>query len=230
MKTGPGFAGCFGKVRGNGDFITRRLPPEFVGRWDMMLQAGLLQGRATLGDDWLQVYLNAPLWYFALGADVVGPAAWAGVLMPSVDRVGRHFPLTIAAPLFDASALPEWLHGARSWFTRCGELALATLSEGAERMQLEAGLAALTIAPFDGDMPHGSWRDTPCQAEAGATWPSVACERGESVWWTDGAETLAPSMRGCAGLPDALQLVGLFDGGTAGWPWHCELRAPPVTP
>jgi type VI secretion system protein ImpM len=47
--------------------------------------------------------------------------------------------------------------------------------------------------------------------------------RGNSVWWTDGCGTLAPSMRGCAGLPDALQAAGLFSGGTAGWPWHRPL-------
>ncbi|SAL80447.1 hypothetical protein AWB74_05725 [Caballeronia arvi] len=32
--TSPGVAGCFGKVRGNGDFVTRRLPPCFVESWD----------------------------------------------------------------------------------------------------------------------------------------------------------------------------------------------------
>ena len=44
---GPGVAGCFGKLRGNGDFVTRRLPACFVEPWDAMLQAGLLASRAS---------------------------------------------------------------------------------------------------------------------------------------------------------------------------------------
>lgn len=32
---GPGF---FGKVRTQGDFVSRRLPPEFVQPWDICLQ------------------------------------------------------------------------------------------------------------------------------------------------------------------------------------------------
>jgi type VI secretion system protein ImpM len=213
MKCGPGLAGCFGKVRCNGDFVTRHLPPEFVTRWDLMLQAGVLHGRAALGDDWVRVYLSAPLWYFVLGADVVGPTAWAGVLMPGVDRVGRHFPLTIAAPV-DACALSAWLGSAQAWFIRCGEVALATLDSGAGLAQLEAGLGALVVGAGEGGMPAGSPGNVLLSTVEDALCAGTAGSRGICVWWTDGGETLAPSMRGCAGLPDALQVAGLFDGGT----------------
>jgi type VI secretion system protein ImpM len=222
MKCGPGLAGCFGKVRCNGDFVTRHLPPEFVTRWDLMLQAGVLHGRAALGDDWVRVYLSAPLWYFVLGADVVGPTAWAGVLMPGVDRVGRHFPLTIAAPV-DACALSTWLGNAQPWFIRCAEVALATLDSGAGLAQLEAGLGALVVGAGERGMPAGLPGDVLLSTVEDALCAGTAGSRGNCVWWTDGGETLAPSMRGCAGLPDALQVAGLFDGGTAGWLWHSPL-------
>lgn len=222
MKCEPGPAGCFGKVRCNGDFVARRLPPDFVARWDLMLQAGVLQGRSSLGDDWPRTYLNAPLWYFVLGDNVIGPTAWAGVLMPGVDSVGRHFPLTISAPV-DACVLPTWLGSAQAWFRRCGELALTTLAGGADLAQLEAKLAALAAVTCDGTLSDRLPGDALLSTVADAICAATAGGRGNCVWWTDGGETLAPSMRGCTGLPDAMQVAGLFDGGTAGWLWHRQL-------
>jgi len=209
MNGTRGCAGCFGKVRSYGDFVTRNLPPGFVARWDAMLQAGMLASRAAHGDDWLTLYLRAPLWYFVLGADVVDENVWAGVLMPSVDSVGRHFPLTIAAaPGRDQGDGSEvhyaWLIDARSWFERCGELALATLGATATLPELEQGLLTPGSVTPDGEAHHGAW-------------PIDSCTRGASLWWTDGSDTIAPSVRRCPGLPGALQLSGLFDGDMAGW-------------
>ncbi|SAK50041.1 type VI secretion system-associated protein TagF [Caballeronia ptereochthonis] len=185
----PGIAGCFGKLRGNGDFVARRLPPCFVEPWDAMLQAGLLASRAALGRAWLDAYLTAPLWCFALGDGVVGETGWAGVLMPSVDSAGRHFPLTIAAPL-EAAAWPMWRAHAHGWFARCGALALATLDKGARLADFDAGLLAL---------PHA-------HDATGVPAPSHAGARGMSDWW-HGA-----SARTSAGLPDAAFVAALFGG------------------
>jgi type VI secretion system protein ImpM len=184
----PGVAGCFGKLRGNGDFVTRRLPACFVEPWDAMLQAALLASRAARGPAWLDAYLTAPLWRFALGGGVLGESGWAGVLMPSVDSAGRHFPLTIAAPV-DPLVWPLWRAYADAWFERCGALALATLEENARLADFDAGLLALSHAH------DASGDSTPLQAGA----------RGISVWWQ------AEEARTSAGLPDAAFVAGLFD-------------------
>lgn len=186
---GPGVAGCFGKLRGNGDFVTRRLPRSFVGPWDAMLQAGLLASRATLGCAWLDAYLTAPLWCFALGGGVIGESGWAGVLMPSVDHAGRHFPLTIAAPV-EARTWLAWRSHAGGWFARCSALALATLAEGACLSDFDAGLLALT--------PMHDATGLPVPPQAGA-W-------GMGDWW-NGA-----SARASEGLADAAFVAALFDG------------------
>ncbi|KXU83738.1 hypothetical protein CI15_24635 [Paraburkholderia monticola] len=184
----PGVAGCFGKLRGNGDFVTRRLPACFVEPWDAMLQAALLASRAARGPAWLDAYLTAPLWRFALGGGVLGESGWAGVLMPSVDSAGRHFPLTIAAPV-DPLAWSLWRAHADAWFERCGALALATLEERARLADFDAGLLALSHAHDAG----------------GVATPLLAGARGISVWWqAEGART-------SAGLPDAAFVAGLFD-------------------
>jgi type VI secretion system protein ImpM len=88
--------GWFGKLPNLGDFASRRLPASFIGPWDAWLQAGLTAAREELGARWLDVYLVAPVRRFCVAPSVIDAQAWTGILMPSVDRVGRHFPLTIA--------------------------------------------------------------------------------------------------------------------------------------
>lgn len=91
--------GLYGKLPSQGDFIGRRLPWEFTSGWDDWLQAGLMEAKRRLGDAWLNRYLTAPIWRFQLAPGVLGTKGWIGLWFPSVDRVGRHFPLTLAAPL-----------------------------------------------------------------------------------------------------------------------------------
>ena len=91
--------GWFGKLPNLGDFASRRLPEGFVHRWDSWLQRGMAEARDDLTQDWLAGYLVAPIHRFWLAPGLLGAAGWAGLLMPSVDRVGRHFPLTLAQPL-----------------------------------------------------------------------------------------------------------------------------------
>ena len=91
--------GFYGKVASRGDFIERNLPKDFQRSWDAWLSAGLQTSRQQLGEHWLDAYLTSPLWRFALAPGVCGSEAMTGVLMPSIDRVGRYFPLTIACSI-----------------------------------------------------------------------------------------------------------------------------------
>ena len=119
--------GWFGKIPSVGDFVTRRLPPSFVRPWDQWLQTGMSESRRRMGERWVDVYLTFPVWRFLLPVGVLGSTAWTGVLMPSVDRVGRYFPLTLATPLN------------RSDFDGLGLNDLEVLLKGLE----DAGLAGL---------------------------------------------------------------------------------------
>ena len=91
--------GFFGKVPTRGDFVQRALPASFIAPWDRWLQAGIAGSQEILGDDWLDIYLTSPVWRFALSAELAGDLAVAGVLIPSVDGVGRYFPFTLACVL-----------------------------------------------------------------------------------------------------------------------------------
>src|SRR5471030_951275 len=88
--------GFYGKLPSEGDFVTRRLPWEFTSTWDDWLQQGMQASREALGARWLELYLSAPIWRFQFAPGVCGPQGWRGIFFASVDRVGRHFPLTLA--------------------------------------------------------------------------------------------------------------------------------------
>ena len=89
--------GVFGKLPALGDFLARDLEPAFTGRWFEWLEGGLLAARAALGDRFQAAYMEAPAWRFALPAGIAGGQPVTGVLVPSVDSIGRGFPLTLAA-------------------------------------------------------------------------------------------------------------------------------------
>ena len=89
--------GAYGKLPALGDFVRIGLGRDFVSAWDEWLQSGLLALSESLGEQWEALYMSAPIWRFSLQAGDAGPAPVSGVMMPSVDRVGRKFPLTLAA-------------------------------------------------------------------------------------------------------------------------------------
>jgi type VI secretion system protein ImpM len=123
----PGFYGKFPLL---GDFISRRLPAEFIQVWDGWLQRSLLASRERLGDGWLSIYLTSPIWRFILSPGICGQSGWMGVMMPSVDRVGRYFPLTLATAINEENGLAGLFLSAADWFDRLEHLALSSLEDG----------------------------------------------------------------------------------------------------
>src|SRR5204862_7359383 len=66
---------------------------------DAWLRECLTASRAALGGQWLNVYLTSPAWRFVCAAGACGPSPVIGIAAPSVDQVGRYFPLTLVAEL-----------------------------------------------------------------------------------------------------------------------------------
>lgn len=164
MSEAPGW---YGKLPSLGDFASRRLAPEFIERWDLWLGEGLAAHRSTLGEAWLEAYLNSPVWRFVLMPGVVSPEAMAGVLMPSVDRVGRYFPLTIVAPLARLPAGSVEIEGLLGWLHRLEDVALDALQDDWSIEQLDEVLAALP-APLA----------APAQAADGAAFAAALASGG----------------------------------------------------
>ena len=91
----------FGKLPAQGDFVSRGIDHAFRDRLDHWLSHEMEAARAAF-PDFEQRYVHAPAWNFV---DHDGQAGWSGgALCASVDRVGRRFPLMLAAPAADAAA------------------------------------------------------------------------------------------------------------------------------
>jgi type VI secretion system protein ImpM len=122
LTAAPGF---WGKLPAAGDFVGRRLSAPFVRPWDRWLTRHLLPRLGRL--DRL---------CFHLGPQAGGPMT--GIVLPSRDRAGRPFPLTLAAPL-PGPADP-------AWYAALATLGRAALG-GLDAPALDARLLALPPAP-----------------------------------------------------------------------------------
>ncbi|MEY4750579.1 MAG: hypothetical protein RIQ60_2793 [Pseudomonadota bacterium] len=146
--------GWHGKLPTLGDFASRRLDSDFIEPWDGWLAASLLTLRQARPDAWLAAYLASPSWRFLLCPGVLsGPAgqqAWAGVLMPSVDRVGRYFPLTVVRPLGDGPAGSQHMSVLWHWLARLDELAADALHDDWTLDRLEDELARMAEPDLGG--------------------------------------------------------------------------------
>lgn len=133
----PGF---YGKMPATGDFVTRRLPGDFVRAWDRWLAQHLAP---LIGSEsWPR---STALRFLA------GPASFgasAGIILQSADRVGRQFPLSVVAQLPDASIQ---LASADGWFSRIEEAAIAAQQGELTPDELDAALAALPLPPVEQD-------------------------------------------------------------------------------
>jgi type VI secretion system protein ImpM len=177
--------GWFGKMPHLGDFVSRRLPDEFVRGWDDWLQRGMACARLELEAEWLGRYLVAPVRRFWLAPGLLGHGAWAGVLMPSVDGVGRYFPLTIAAPLAPRENSLAVTLACAEWFRAIDAAARKALDVNFSADDLEDELATLPPLPLD------AARDVEA-ARIAEVLLDAAESHFRSVWWCDDA---APASR-----------------------------------
>ena len=101
--------GFAGKIPARGDFVQSGLPRDFTEAWYNWQSLVISGSQAIMGDSWRDAFLEAPVWRFALPPGYCGQRAVIGLIMPSVDRVGRYFPLTFAAV---PAQVPDNLEGA----------------------------------------------------------------------------------------------------------------------
>ncbi len=120
-------AGWYGKTPSIGDFISRRLPSHFIETWDTWLQRSIIVSREQLKERWLDSYLTGPIWHFVLMPGICGNHIWTGIMMPSVDNVGRYFPLTFALQVEPCTKSMLTAFSAETWHTNLEAIALSSL-------------------------------------------------------------------------------------------------------
>jgi type VI secretion system protein ImpM len=239
-------AGFYGKLPCKGDFLLRRVAQGFVDIWDAWLQQCLLASREQLQERWLNAYLTSPVWRFALAEGVCGSGAYAGVMVPSVDRVGRYFPLTLVAQLSTEDCLLNLAsEGARQWFDAAESLLLQALqAHDLELPAFDEQVAALA-GPLRGpetaesgylrELMHnsalarqpGQWQ-IPLQSvhslqNAANVFASRELERTLrplTLWWTDGSDAVAPCWLCNRGLPVPASFTAMIAGGWEHFGWE----------
>jgi len=146
--------GLFGKLPAHGDFIYRDLPTNFINTWDSWLQGFIGCSQEQMGESWLEIYLTSPIWRFAFSEGVIDQHAWAGIVLPSVDRVGRYFPFSIATRL-PSTTNPLEVITESSWYEHIeaaalkaldGQLVLEDLLEEINRNPLSLAAAYIPAA------------------------------------------------------------------------------------
>jgi type VI secretion system protein ImpM len=209
-------AGFYGKSPFFGDFLSRRMPAGFLPSWDAWLQQLVVASLARLGEAaWLPAWLEAPVWHFVLGAEIAGAAPGFGVLIPSVDRVGRYFPFTVLGLEYCGGiALSDWA-------LRVEALALGALDDGFDPNLLETelgelGAPAMPACPPAAAPPGWSGLAGACDWPTEIDGASAALAAGETLWWCRGSSRVGAGMLRCTGLPDdqlAAALIAGFESG-----------------
>ena len=220
----------YGKIPAKGDFVSRRFSRTFIKGWDAWLQDAIVSSREAIGSQWLEVYLTSPIWRFALQAGCCGPLTVAGVLMPSVDKVGRYFPLTIGLELPAPVDLADLASGAHGWYQAVEDLALATLGtefplEALDHpIPLALDATSPSPSPID-DRGGASLRGCQHIALDPATGLAELGEAqrlalpGKTRWWTLGSHRVAPCLLVCPSLPPPSSFASMLDGVWQGRGW-----------
>jgi type VI secretion system protein ImpM len=222
--------GFFGKVPTQGDFVSRRLPPALRSTLDKWLSSSIAASKRQMGERWLPAYLKAPLWRFVFGPGLAGPDAALGVIMPSVDRVGRYFPMVLAAEMPECRRPGRLFRSAGHWFDAAEALLLSSLEDDFDIETFDSRALALAPPSYD----HGSSQsatgmacitledaDDLCGAYAQVADELTAADNaGFSMWWTMGTDDVKASLLFGRGLPAPIDFAAFLDGNWQDWGLH----------
>ena len=254
MSFGPSEVGFYGKLPSHGDFLSRRVSEAFVRIWDPWLQECMAASHATLGrEHWLDVYLTSPVWRFGCAAGVCGPEPLVGLMVPSVDRVGRYFPLTVVTTLPREASLLTAIAILEPFFERAERLVIDTLAaeridlatfddhvarlrgelenaEGGPSLVLDPAAAVLLNGHAEAwwQMPIGSPSQLASAFQQAVSYRLSAIYDPLVLWWTGGSGEVEPSCLVMKGLPPADMFAALLDGSWSEHRWsaipaHVEL-------
>ena len=196
--------GIFGKLPTKRDFIAINLPQNFLRVWEDWLQASVAASRQQLDGRWNGMFLAAPIWRFWLGRDICGMTV-TGAFMPSVDGVGRYFPLCVCACAEQGPAIsPPGAKPLHRWFDKVERVLLQALEPEF------SGEPSALLEGLDLDVAiHG---DDPVENEVTGLL-AEGLQSGlakESWWWSIGGGAFPVQLRRCQGLPGPYQFAGFM--------------------
>ncbi len=229
--------GFYGKLPITGDFIQRNLPDHFVYLWDNWLQESFVVSRDKLQDNWLPNYLSSPIWRFLIGPSIIDRNAYVGILAPSVDSVGRYFPMTIAMPLppqllsgLFSQTFQQVFEQLESLFFKYLHIEVANTEAFNKELQQQNQLIKNLLAHQTVDNLPDSLdghrfainANTTIGTTISALWISSLLDKHPevSLWWSQGCEAIDPSLLISNGLPSQEQYTSMLCGNWAAYQWR----------
>lgn len=231
--------GVFGKLPAHGDFLQRNLPSKVVNTWDSWLQTFVGSSQERLGEQWLEIYLTSPIWRFCWSPGVMDDHYWAGIMLPSVDRVGRYFPFSIISQL-PAETFPcSFMTEQEQWFEQIEAVAIKALQGQMQVDGLLEEIAEIAPSPLankylrqsapkldsglivDTDFNHPSAADAMPHLLEGFV---AASYNSYGVWSTNGSEKVEPCVFICPAMPAVAGAPAMLDGLWEDWGWSVPVR------
>lgn len=219
--------GLYGKLPAYGDFISRNLSSSFITPWDEWLQHFISGSQEQVGEDWLNIYLTSPIWRFTLSPGVIDNNMWAGLMMPSVDRVGRYFPISLIKPFASNVSPVKFMLEQAQWFDAVEAHCLTALDESIDADELISAVQAIEVSTSEcyqptfnlGEMGPMLFGLPATQDEHMHTvmpyMLNAALTTGLSsfsLWQTTGSELISPVLFSCQGLPPIGGIASMLDG------------------
>ena len=177
------------------------------------------------------------------GCGRVWRGTYIGILVPSVDRVGRYFPLTVVARLEPEDCLLAVACASRGWFEAAEHLVLDALDAEAldfdtfdeqiallrERLDTaSAAEAAQALRLLENAPPQGGRWQMPLASAASLQNVVNAYAQREvgrllaplAIWWTGRLQHAGGELAMLAGgLPEPAGFVGMLTGDWSGTDW-----------
>lgn len=235
--------GFCGKIPGHGDFVSRNIPDEFMFPWNQWVQTVVGVSQEQQENLWLQTFLTSPVWRFAMSPGVCGAYGMIGIMIPSVDRVGRYYPFTLASQSYGDPL--HHLINDEEWYNNSEDLIISALEDD---IKIDSLVESSTNIPFpmkpkqqqeqhqttsnyDNGIPGNSKSNWSLPINSSAKkdikdalpgFFSIALQeifKNHSLWWTNGSENIAPTLLICEGLPPISGYSAMLDGNWEEWGW-----------
>lgn len=166
--------GFYGKLPAVGDFVQRNLATSTIAAVDAWLQQGMyLLGQQ--GQTFQDSYMVSHVGFFVVPAPLWAAQPVAGFIMPSVDRVGRLFPLVFLQSI-EADQAAD-LGALSSELEHTSSIAITALQQRLVPDELYQRLLATAASPGTADAV------TPL--DTGAC-EAFSMEGTQSLWWRPG--------------------------------------------
>ncbi len=192
--------GYFGKVPSVGDFVSRNVASGLREGFDDWLQHALEASRTQLKDGWLNAFLTSPVWRLVLDRQYEPDTLTVGIMIPSVDKVGRYFPFCIFMQMDRMQLDAAFITDCDMALDSLEDLVLSVLEPDFDLEYFDYQLAAVAkkfmsgdgsgleqIFEIDSARKQSSFLDPEKSALLDARLSALRMQGG-SIWWSDGSD------------------------------------------